>query len=99
MYYVISLTPLISTIYNKENQSHIRDSIICDLLGFREDEFLKKRIKEGVHMCKAIEDWMDEGIVTLIRNLSTSQNISIAQAMDMLLIPEADRERYMGQLS
>ena len=45
-------------------------------------------------MCKAIEDWMDEGIVTLIRNLSTSQNISIAQAMDMLLIPEADRERY-----
>lgn len=60
---------------------------------------MKKRIKEGVHMCKAIEDWMDEGIVTLIRNLSTSQNISIAQAMDMLLIPEADRERYMGQLS
>ena len=50
-------------------------------------------------MCKAFKDWMDEGVLTLIRNLSTSQNISIAQAMEMLLIPEDDRERYMKQLS
>lgn len=82
-----------------ENLDITTKLLICDLLGFREDEFLKKRIKEGVNMCKAIEDWMDEGVLMLIRNLSTSQNISIDQAMEMLLIPEDDRERYTALLS
>ncbi len=85
--------------YEYENLDMTTKLLIFDLLGFREDEFLKKRIKEGVHMCKAIEDWMDEGVLMLIRNLSTSQNISISQAMEMLLIPESDRERYTELLS
>lgn len=86
-----------------ENLDMTTKLLICDLLGFREDEFLKKRIKEGVPMCKAIDemiqDALDEGVIFSIRNLSTSQNISTDQAMAMLLIPEADRERYMGLLS
>lgn len=81
--------------------------LICDLLGFRNNEFLKKRIEEGVNMCKAIQELFDDalaegletGTLNAIRNLSTSQNISLAQAMDMLLIPVSDRERYVGLLS
>lgn len=58
-------------------------------------------------MCKAIQELFDDalaegletGMLNAIRNLSTSQNISLAQAMDMLLIPASDRERYVGLLS
>ena len=81
--------------------------LLCDLLGFRNNELLKKRIEEGVNMCKAIQELFDDalaegletGMLNAIRNLSTSQNISLAQAMDMLLIPASDRERYVGLLS
>lgn len=90
-----------------ENLDMTTKLLICDLLGFREDVFLKKRIKEGVHMCKAIQEMFDDalaegwdtGMIQSIRNLSTSQNISTDQAMEMLLIPEADRERYTELLS
>ena len=86
-----------------ENLDMTTKLLICDLLGFKEDNFLKKRIKEGVHMCKAIDeimqDALDEGVLFSIRNLSTSQNISTDQAMEMLLIPEDDRKRYIKQLS
>ena len=47
----------------------------------------------------ALAEGWDTGMVQSIRNLRTSQNISTDQAMEMLLIPEADRERYMGLLS
>lgn len=90
-----------------ENLDMTTKLLICDLLGFREGEFMKKRIKEGVHMCKAIQEMFDdalaegrdEGALLLIRNLSTSQSISTDQAMEMLLIPEDDRERYTKLLS
>lgn len=81
--------------------------LICDLLGVGNKEFLKKRIEEGIDMCKAIQELFDDalaegletGTLNAIRNLSTSQNISLAQAMDMLLIPVSERERYVGLLS
>ena len=62
--------------------------------------------KGGYDMCQAMDelkaDWRAEGkaetLLNSIRNIMKSMGVTASQAMDVLLVPEEDREKYMSKL-
>ena len=51
---------------------------------------------EGIQ--EGISEGRNEGLILAIRNLMKTMSLTIAQAMDILLIPEEDREKYENMI-
>ena len=47
---------------------------------------------------EGMEKGMETGMLTSIRNLMKSLNLTAKQAMDALLIPAAEQDKYASQL-
>ncbi len=67
---------------------------VFDMVNFKWDPELAMKVREE----EAREEGMEKGILTSIRNLMKSLNLSAKQAMDALLIPPAEQEKYASQL-
>lgn len=82
---------------------------ICILTGIDLEVIETRNDEEGmevVDMCKAWDDHKEagrkegikEGILVAISNLMENTKVSAQQAMEMLMIAEADRDTYLGML-
>ena len=88
--------------------------LLCDLMGLKNKQIVKEKIKEDKELCKAIEELENdarkegieegikegktEGFIIAINNLMESLKISEVQAMDLLKLPEAEKGKYMTLL-
>ena len=84
----------------------VTTKLMCDLLGLKHDKVMKKMTKEGISVCRAMEELMvdarkegrEEERILSVRNLCMNLRISVEQAMDALMIPLNERERLAGKL-
>ena len=67
---------------------------VFDMVSFKWDPELARKVWEE----EAREEGMEKGMLTSIRNLMKSLNLSAKQAMDALLIPSAEQDKYASQL-
>ena len=88
--------------------------LLCDLMGLKNKQIVKEKIKEDKELCKAIEELENdarkegieegikegktEGFIIAINNLMESLKISEVQAMDLLKLPETEKGKYMTLL-
>ena len=75
--------------------------LMCNLLGLKHEKILKK-IEEGVGMCRAMEELMEdaremgievgkeETLSTLVNNLMSSMHVSMEKAKELLKIVEME---------
>lgn len=80
--------------------------LMCDLLGLKHDKIMKKMMKEGISVCRAMEELMEDAIeegremerILSVRNLCKNLRISVEQAMDVLMIPINEREQIASRV-
>ena len=80
--------------------------LMCDLMGLKHDKILKKMTEEGISMCRAVEELMEDAReegremerILSVRNLCKNLKMSVEQAMDALMIPINEREQIVGRL-
>ena len=79
--------------------------LMCDLLGLKHEKILRK-IEEGVGMCRAMEELLEdaremgievgkeigkeETLSTLVNNLMSSMHVSVEKAKELLKITEIE---------
>ena len=75
---------------------------VFDMVNFKWDPELARKVweeearEEGRE--KGMKAGMEKGMLTSIRNLMKSLNLTAKQAMDALLIPAAEQDKYASQL-
>ena len=78
--------------------------LMCDLLGLKHDKILKKMAKEGISMCRAMEELMEDAreegreqgreqgreeiLSAVVNNLMNSLHVSMEKAKELLKISE-----------
>ena len=80
--------------------------LMCDLMGLKHDKILKKMTEEGISMCRAVEELMEDAReegremerILSVRSLCKNLKMSVEQAMDALMIPINEREQIVGRL-
>ena len=81
-----------------EKWDALTTKLMCDLLGLKYNKILKKMTEEGMSMCRAleelIEDAREEGreeiLSTLVNNLMSSLHVSMEKAKELLKISEME---------
>lgn len=71
-------------------------SVMCNLSKGVEEKGMAKGIAKGME--KGMEKGMAKGILSSIRNLVKNMGVSVEQAMSVLEIPEAERQKYLDLL-
>ena len=69
---------------------------MCDYSDGIERIGYEKGIEQGIE--QGMEQGKTTGIRQSILNLMKTMNVSISESMDMLMVPEEERERYMNVL-
>lgn len=69
---------------------------MCDYSDGIERIGYEKGIQQGIE--QGMEQGKTTGIRQSILNLMKTMNVSISESMDMLMVPEEERERYMNVL-
>ena len=76
--------------------------LMCDLLGLKHDKILKKMAKEGISMCRAMEELMEDAreegreqgreeiLSAVVNNLMNSLHVSMEKAKELLKISEME---------
>ena len=75
-------------IYNKENSEKGAIHNMCDVI----DRYIEKGIEEGKK--QGIKKGIEQATLESIHNIMNTLDLSLQQAMDALLIPEADQQKY-----
>ena len=62
------------------------------------DEELQQKLHDKETIELAMEEGREEGVISSLKNLMESLNVSLDKAMDTLKIPKEKREHYKTQL-
>lgn len=89
---------MMSKVKEYENLDMTTQMLLCDLIGFKNNQKVKEMIKGGIGMCKAIREWEEEAIEIgkeigkeeMLHNLMDSLKVSMQEAKRMLKISETN---------